>query len=183
MQLAFCSARECDGGHYGNAVLSRHALEVVAMACLPQRAKRREQRAVQWVLVHAPGLSLNVLNTHLGLDGRERLLHAATILGREWVHEARALGPTVLCGDFNAGPRSAVYRQLTSELRDAQRLAPRGEPNRTFPSLLPLLRIDHVLVSPELSVQRCHVATGLRAKLASDHLPLIVELALAQDSP
>jgi endonuclease/exonuclease/phosphatase family metal-dependent hydrolase len=180
MQLAFCSARECDDGRYGNAVLSRHPLEVVAAAALPQRASRREQRAVQWVRVHGPGLTLNVLNTHLSLDGRERMLHAATLLGQDWVHEARARGPTVLCGDFNAGPRSAVYGRLTSELRDAQLLAPQGAPpQRTFPALLPLLRIDHVLVSPELNVRGCKVPTGLRAKLASDHLPLVVDLALA----
>lgn len=179
MQLAFCSARECDGGRYGNAVLSRHALEPVAQAFLPQRALRREQRAVQWVRVNAASFSLNVLNTHLGLDSRERVQHAAALLGREWVHEARANGPTVLCGDFNAGPRSSVYRKLTAELRDAQRSAGnRGWSSRTFPALLPLRRIDHVLVSPELRVRACHAVGGLRARLASDHLPLIADLAL-----
>jgi endonuclease/exonuclease/phosphatase family metal-dependent hydrolase len=178
MQLAFCSARECDSGRYGNAVLSHYPLEVMRSACLPQRVQRHEQRAVQWVRVHAPGLALNLINTHLGLDGRERLLHVATILGREWVHQARALGPTVLCGDFNSGPRSAVYRQLTRELGDAQRLAPGHEPRRTFPSLVPLMRIDHLLVSPDLRVRACRVAAGLRARIASDHLPLIAELEL-----
>jgi len=183
MQLAFCSARECDGGRYGNAVLSRHPIEVMRAACLPQRGQRREQRAVQWVRVQAPGLLLNVVNTHLGLDHGERMQQAAAILGSEWVHEARALGPTVLCGDFNAGPRSAVYRKLTSELRDAQRLVPGRGPRGTFPSLLPLLRIDHVLVSPELHVRRCTVAASWRAKLASDHLPLFVDLSLERNGP
>jgi endonuclease/exonuclease/phosphatase family metal-dependent hydrolase len=178
MQLAFCSARECDGGRYGNAVLSRHPLEVVREACLPQPAQRREQRAVQWVRVLAPGLALNVVNTHLGLNHGERMQHAAAILGSEWVHEARSLGPTVLCGDFNAGPRSEVYRKLTSELRDARKLVPGRGPRGTFPSLLPLMRIDHVLVSRELRVQQCTVAASWQAKLASDHLPLVVDLSV-----
>ena len=180
MQLAFCSARDCDGGRYGNAVLSRHPIEVMRAACLPvSEAKRREQRAVQWVRVLAPELPLNVVNTHLGLDHGERMQHAAELLGCDWVHEARALGPTVLCGDFNAGPRSEVYRKLTSELRDAQRLVSGRGPRGTFPALFPLLRIDHVLVSPELRVQHWRVASGWRAKLASDHLPLVVDLRLA----
>jgi endonuclease/exonuclease/phosphatase family metal-dependent hydrolase len=183
MQLAFCSARECDGGRYGNAVLSRHPIEEMRAACLPQPAKSREQRAVQWVRVLAPGLPLNVVNTHLGLDHGERMAHAAAIVGHEWVHEARALGPTVLCGDFNAGPRSRVYRKLTSELRDAQRLVVGRGPRGTFPALFPLMRIDHVLVSPELTVRQCTVATGWRARLASDHLPLVVDLSVdASDS-
>jgi endonuclease/exonuclease/phosphatase family metal-dependent hydrolase len=185
MNLEFCSARECDGGHYGNAVLSRYPVASVRGACLPQLGERWERRAMQWVKVNAPALPLNVLNTHLGLDARERLLQATSILGKEWVHEARASGPTVLCGDFNARPRSAVYRRLTSELRDAQ-LAPQPKtrPRGTFPSLLPLLRIDHVLVSPELKVRQCRVMASWQAKLASDHLPIVVDLEVAEkESP
>jgi endonuclease/exonuclease/phosphatase family metal-dependent hydrolase len=178
MHVQFSAARECDGGSYGNAVLSRHPIEAVRGASLPQRGARWEQRALQWVRVHAAGLSLNVLNTHLGLDARERELQAAAIVGREWVEAARTLGPTVLCGDFNSSPRSIVYRQLTSELRDAQRsTAPRSGPRGTFPSLLPWLRIDHVLVSPDLAVRSCRVFASWRAKLASDHLPIVVDVA------
>jgi endonuclease/exonuclease/phosphatase family metal-dependent hydrolase len=183
MQLEFCSARECDGGRYGNAVLSRHSLAAVRGACLPQFAARSERRAMQWVRVQTPVLALNVLNTHLGLDARERQLQAATILGRDWVHDARATGPTVLCGDFNAAPRSPVYRQLTRELRDARVVSPqRSRPRGTFPSLLPLMRIDHVLVSPEIRVRGFGVMASWLAKIASDHLPIVVDLEVEKDS-
>jgi endonuclease/exonuclease/phosphatase family metal-dependent hydrolase len=111
----------------------------------------------------------------------ERLQHTAELLGRDWVHEARALGPTVLCGDFNAGPRSDVYRKLTAELRDAQSLAPGPGPRGTFPAFFPLMRIDHVLVSPELRVRQCRVWSGWQAKLASDHLPLVVDLSVERN--
>ena len=180
MELLFVSARECDGGRYGNAVLSRHPLESMRVACLPQHG-RAEQRAVQWVSARAPDWTLQLINTHLGLDARERLQHAAALVGQEWVHEARALGPTVLCGDFNAWPRSEAYRMLTRELRDAQQLA--GEPVRaTFPSLWPLLRIDHVLVSEQIAVRRCTVPGGWLTRLASDHRPLVVDLELGARS-
>jgi endonuclease/exonuclease/phosphatase family metal-dependent hydrolase len=179
MNVVFSSARECDGGRYGNAVLSRHQLEAVRAVCLPQRSNQLEQRAVQWVLVTGPRFELNVINTHLGLDARERLSHAAAILGQEWVHEARGLAPTVLCGDFNSSPRSDVYRTLTRELRDAQLVvAERSRPRATFPSIWPFMRIDHVLVAPELQVRRCHVPAGRRVRIASDHLPLVVDLEL-----
>ncbi len=181
MNVEFHPARDCDGGRYGNAVLSRYPLAAVRAACLPQLGERWEPRAMQWVEVKAPALSLNVLNTHLGLDARERLLQTTTILGQDWVRQARASGATVLCGDFNASPRSPVYRQLTGELRDAQ-LAPQPKtrPRGTFPSLLPLLRIDHVLVSPELRVRQCRVMASWQARLASDHLPIVVDLQVGE---
>ena len=40
MHLEFCSARDCDGGRYGNAILSRHPIELVHGACLPQLGLR-----------------------------------------------------------------------------------------------------------------------------------------------
>jgi endonuclease/exonuclease/phosphatase family metal-dependent hydrolase len=179
MRLEFCSARECDGGRYGNAVLSRHPLESVRTACLPRRLDDDEPRSLQWVRMNTAGGPLNLLNTHLGLDRRERLIQAAAIMGRDWVVDACATGPTVLCGDFNARPRSLVYRMLTDRLRDAQLVVPHERtPLSTFPSLLPVLRIDHVLVSPEVEVRGCSVVRGRLARLASDHLPLIADIEL-----
>ena len=183
MQLEFCSARECDGGRYGNAVLSRHPIENVRIACLPRRRDDREPRALQWVRLLTTSGPLNVLNTHLGLDRLERKIQAAALLGRDWVDDACATGPTVVCGDFNARPRSLVYRMLTERLRDAQLVVPHEHtPLSTFPSLLPLLRIDHVLVSPDVEVQACSVVRGKLARLASDHLPLIADIELPRAS-
>jgi endonuclease/exonuclease/phosphatase family metal-dependent hydrolase len=184
MHLAFSSARECDGGRYGNAVLSRHPLESIRSACLPRLHGDREERALQWVKIHAPRYSLNILNTHFGLDQRERLLHAETILGPEWAHDACAAGPTIVCGDFNASPRSPVYRQLTALLRDAQLALPHARRSAaTFPAILPVLRIDHVFVSSEIAVIGCRAARGLRARLASDHLPLVADVDVPEVPP
>ena len=184
MQLQFCSARECDGGRYGNAVLSTRPIESVRTAYLPRMHDDREPRALQWVRLRTEQGPLNVLNTHLGLDRRERLIQAAAILGREWVDDACATGPTVLCGDFNALPRSLVYRKLTERLRDAQLAVPHEHtPLATFPSLFPLFRIDHVLVSTEVAVLACAVVRGMLARLASDHLPVIADLEWKEAAP
>jgi len=172
MHAAFCSARDCDGGYYGNAILSRHPVLQVRGACLPRLGHRLEPRAMQWTRIAAPTFTLNVLNTHLGLDEHERLLQAEAILS-EWLEGALSSGPTVLCGDFNAGEASPVYRRLTGEMRDAQRSLPR---KGTFPSLFPVFRIDHVLVSPDVQVRACAVVGTWRARLASDHLPIVADL-------
>lgn len=179
MHVLFASARDCEGGRYGNAVLSRYPIEQVRSACLPRVKDNLEPRALQWVRLAAPARSVNVLNTHLGLDRRERMLHAETMLGRDWIAQASCLGATVLCGDFNAMPRSLVYQKLTGSLRDAQLLVPhRRTALATFPSLLPLMRIDHVLVSSDVKVRRCSVVRGWQARVASDHLPIVAELEL-----
>lgn len=181
MQLEFMAARDCDGGHYGNAVLSRFPIERVRAACLPRVNELLEPRALQWVRLLAPARPINLLNTHLGLDHRERMLHTETVLGRDWIAEASENGATVLCGDFNALPRSLVYQRLTRSLRDAQLLVPHKRAAlATFPSLLPIMRIDHVLVSSQVDVRACEVVRGWRTRLASDHLPIVAELQLAE---
>lgn len=172
MHADFCSARDCEGGYYGNAILSRHPVLPIRNACLPRLGHRLEPRAMQWARIEAPTFALNVLNTHLGLDEHERLLQAEAILS-EWLESALGNGSTVLCGDFNAGEASHVYRRLTGPMRDAQRSLPR---KATFPSFCPVLRIDHVLVSPDLRVRTCAVVRTWRARLASDHLPIVVDL-------
>jgi endonuclease/exonuclease/phosphatase family metal-dependent hydrolase len=183
MHVDFAAARQCDGGHYGNAVLSRYPLERVRVAGLPSLSDRHEGRAMQWARVHAPGGPLNVLNTHFGLDVRERKLQVEALLARDMIAGACEAGATVLCGDFNAHSRSAVYKRLSASLYDAQRSrAARFRPAGTFPSFLPCLRIDHVFVSPSIEVQRWNVFSSWQARLASDHLPIVVDLRLRQEA-
>jgi endonuclease/exonuclease/phosphatase family metal-dependent hydrolase len=86
--------------------------------------------------------------------------------------------PRVLCGDLNAVPNATTYRRIARRLLDAQRLAPAHRPKATFPSALPFLRLDHVFVSDDIGVRRVLVPHDKRARRASDHLPLIVDLEL-----
>jgi endonuclease/exonuclease/phosphatase family metal-dependent hydrolase len=183
MHVDFSAARECDGGHYGNALLSRFPIERVRVSSLPSLSDDHEARVIHWARVRAPHGALNVLNTHFGLDVRERLLQVEALLARDMVEAACEDGATVLCGDFNAHPRSAVYKRLAASLNDAQRSrAARFRPAGSFPSLLPCLRIDHVFVSPSIEVQRWQVCSSWRARLASDHLPVVVDLRLRAEA-
>jgi endonuclease/exonuclease/phosphatase family metal-dependent hydrolase len=49
---------------------------------------------------------------------------------------------------------------------------------QTFPSRLPLVRIDHVFVGPGVEVVRVETMRTPLARVASDHLPLMVEIRL-----
>ena len=83
--------------------------------------------------------------------------------------------PAVLLGDFNATPFSQTYRMLHTVLRDAQ-VGRKSPPTSTFPSRFPFMRIDHVFLAGDIEVTSIHSPYDARARVASDHLPLVVDI-------
>jgi endonuclease/exonuclease/phosphatase family metal-dependent hydrolase len=51
---------------------------------------------------------------------------------------------------------------------------------KTFPSAFPAIRIDHCFVSPHIRVRAVRSAFSPLARVASDHLPLIVDFEVVQ---
>jgi len=88
--------------------------------------------------------------------------------------------PVILTGDFNSGPGSGVFKRLSSRFRDAQQGLPNHRPMATFSSLRPLLRIDHVFISRHFAVDAVELPDTPTARIASDHMPLCVELSLCE---
>ena len=173
MRVHFTAARACNDGHYGNAVLSRHPFSVLYEGGLSRRTG--EERAVQWLKLSIGGRAVSVMNTHLSIHFRERLLQIDQLLGAEWLAKAEQDVPLIVCGDLNSSRFSPVYRRLGRDLVDVQRAwGARARP--TWPSRLPLFCIDHVFASPSLQVARCEVRRDALSMLASDHLPLTAEL-------
>lgn len=170
----FTAARACESGTYGNAILTRHPFEVRSEGLLPVR--RGEVRAVQWVRVRLRHETVDVINTHLGLDRRERELQVATLLSAEWLSHVERSDAVVICGDLNAGPGSPVYKRLTAEHHDVQAVR---RPSGTWPSFFPLLRLDHILTSARARPRSCTVPKNARTRVASDHLPIVADLELA----
>ncbi|WP_131768396.1 endonuclease/exonuclease/phosphatase family protein [Candidatus Protofrankia californiensis] len=86
--------------------------------------------------------------------------------------------PVVLAGDFNATRDHRPFGRLLDEhLRDAHDVAAAGWAptwNANHLLLPPLLRIDHVLASPQFAVTGYQVGT----EIGSDHKPLVVDLAM-----
>lgn len=160
------------GGRFGNAVLSRHSFELISEGSLPRRGG--EHRAVQWLKVRGSSGEFHLMNTHLGIWFWERQVQVRALLGAEWLVRAGSALPVVVCGDFNATPVSPVYRALVRDLRDVR--GPGRKKVGTWPSARPLLRIDHMFVSPEFRVLSCGVTQTAESRVASDHLPLVAEL-------
>lgn len=160
---------------YGLAALSRLPVHAFRNARLPgPPGPGRERRGAVRLTVSGPDGEWDLINTHLGLGLRERRRQAAALLSDGWIRPGI---PTVLCGDFNAGPRSPVCRRIGTRLR------PAGDGAPTFFAPRPLLRLDHLFVSDPLRVSAAGVGRSATARRASDHLPAWADLRPGEGSP
>jgi endonuclease/exonuclease/phosphatase family metal-dependent hydrolase len=166
---------------YGDSILTSLPERLVKSGPLPgyPRMPALEPRGAVWIEVEVGGRPLQVINTHLGLVPREQQIQAAHLAGPAWLEHKDCQWPAILTGDFNATASSVVYRTLTQRLQPARRIARRKQPNATFPSPLPVLRIDHHFVSPGIEVEDIFAPYDPLARVASDHLPLVMDFELA----
>ncbi|MGO4386973.1 endonuclease/exonuclease/phosphatase family protein [Microvirga sp. 2YAF29] len=177
MQMHFHASLRVLEEEYGNAILTHRPSQLIKSGPLPGPTGRfaPEPRGALWASINFGGTNVQVITTHLGLRQGERLTQADCLLGPQWLGHQACRDPVILLGDFNASPRSRAYQRLTALLRDAQKSAPHQKAKPTFPSRLPVLRIDHVFVSSSVHVTRVESVRTPMARVASDHLPLMVE--------
>jgi endonuclease/exonuclease/phosphatase family metal-dependent hydrolase len=181
MQLMFCRTFRRGVGYYGHALLSRHTLELKRVTTFASPHVDAEPRGAIWARVTLPNGTLDIISTHLGVRRNERSAQSQELVGEGWLTNPAFRRPCVLCGDMNAvANASSTYRRFTSYLRDAQRALDGHRPRPTFPSILPVVRLDHVFVSEDVKVLGAHVPWNRTSRRASDHLPLIVDLELPQ---
>jgi endonuclease/exonuclease/phosphatase family metal-dependent hydrolase len=184
MSFHFNAALHVAEESYGDAILTSLPMTLVKTGPLPMmkdvkvrgRTIRLESRGAVWVEVEMDGRKVQVINTHLGLVPPEQRLQAAHLLGPEWLGHPNAAAPLILLGDFNATPRYAAYQMIAKRLKDARRLAGMRHKALTFPSRLPLIRIDHMFVSEGVAVGAMHAPDSELAKVASDHRPLVADV-------
>ena len=139
-----------------------------------------EPRGALWVAIEIGGTDVQIINTHLGLLPGERRVQAQALLGDNWIGDMESAAPKILCGDFNAMPSSPVYRSLSARLRDAQTMLHEQRPRKTYSGRYPTARIDHVFVGTGIEVLGVEVPSAHTARVASDHLPLVVDLLISE---
>jgi endonuclease/exonuclease/phosphatase family metal-dependent hydrolase len=185
MNLLFHASLTSGESLYGIGLLSRFPVRVLQTGKLPTtpRFPDLERRGALWASVSTEAGELHVVNTHLGLDRKERMLQVDALLGGEWTGHMECRGPAVLLGDFNAGPRSPAYKRLLGKFRDVQLSLAGWPPRRTWPSFYPLFRLDHIFVNDGISVRSLRVPFDRTTRLASDHLPLVAELEIPAPAP
>lgn len=182
MKSHFHPAMAVEEELYGDAILTALPERRIKAAELPlyKRIPGLEPRGAIWVEVMVGGIPVQIINTHLGLVPQEQKRQAAALIGEQWMASEAWTAPGVLLGDFNASPYSATYRMLRTTLRDAQTQSPgwNRPATATFPSSFPFMRIDHVFLTKGLETVGVRSPYDSRARIASDHLPLVVDLEI-----
>ena len=157
-------------GHHGNAVLSRFPM--LAQQNLDISAHLFESRGLLHceVALGEDLPRLHCINVHLGLFERGRQWQIQALIER--IESAVPRGaPLIIAGDFNDW-RSKGDRALTDALELVEVFgAVRGRPARTFPSVLPLFRLDRIYARG-LRVVDAHVHYATRGARMSDHAAL-----------
>ena len=162
------------GGSYGNLVLSR--FPVGSRHRISLKRGLRKSRGAQLVLVEPPAAGpLHLVNTHLGLDERERHWQVGRLLGHRLFRSAEPL-PTVIVGDFNDWRNTLAANALAAEgFRQVTSPVARY---RSFPAWLPVGGLDKAFVRGRIAIEQAEIIRTSLARQASDHLPLVVDFQL-----
>ena len=180
MEFHFHPAIQIEEEMYGDALLSRYPMRLVRAGELPGPAHRPrlQTRGALWVEIEVEDHKVQILNTHVGVRPVEQRPQVEALVGSQWLSHPDCRGPVILCGDFNATPRHKTCRRIMQMLNDAQDILDNHVPQRTWFGRLPVGRIDHIFVGKEIQVQSCLVPRTAQTRVASDHLPLIVDLLI-----
>lgn len=151
---------------FGNALMVKGTVRETRLVDLTM--KPFEPRSAIDAIVEVRNTPVRVIATHLGLSRRERRAQIARIAE---ILEAEQYPLTILMGDFNVfGPERAVLKQIG---------APMPLPKlRSFPARRPLMSLDRLWTLPNDFLMSLVVHRTPLSRVASDHLPLVAEVAL-----
>ncbi|MBV1903209.1 MAG: endonuclease/exonuclease/phosphatase family protein [Marinosulfonomonas sp.] len=150
-------------GWHGNAILVRKgtATENISEITLPGT----EPRGALSVAING---RLRIIATHLGLrrsDRRQQLDHILANL-------AGGTGDTVILGDFNEWSQRRGLEPLADDFAV-------HSPGRSFHAARPMAALDRIALSRQLALRDGGVIQTKRARVASDHLPVWVDIEVA----
>lgn len=129
---------------------------------------------------------IGVLNLHLGLANFERLWQVEKILSSAFLEITKNI-PLIIAGDTNDRLQHVDRIFNAHGFWDSSYLFKKEHPKKrkryefyTFPSYTPLIRIDKVFVNEFWFVIDHKVIKDKLTKIASDHLPVYVDLKLQE---
>lgn len=160
-------------GGYGNLILSKWPIHESEHFSI--RKGRRKPRGAQLAHVETPAGRLLLVNTHLGLNERERLWQVEKLLAHPPFAASVHL-PILFAGDSNDWRDSLErgpfvrhgFRQVTWP---ASRF-------RSFPAYLPMASLDKIFARGPIRIESARLVKTKLARRASDHLPLVVDFEI-----
>jgi endonuclease/exonuclease/phosphatase family metal-dependent hydrolase len=160
-------------GGYGNLMLSRWPFRRSHQVSL--RMNQRKPRGAQLAVVETPEGPLHLVHWHLGLAERERRWQVGHLLDHSLFRESSEL-PTLIVGDFNDWRNTLAHGPFAHH-EFHQVTAPRSR-FRSFPANFAMLSLDKAFIRGSIAVRHARIVHSAPARVASDHLPLVVDFHL-----
>lgn len=161
-------------GHHGNALLSKFPIAKTVNTDISSHAS--EDRGMLHSVINVPQWDkpLHTICLHLGLFARWRRQQLQSVT--QYIHDHVPKDePLIIAGDFNDwGMRSGRAFADSLHLHEVfeHHL---GQPARSFPSWLPILRLDRIYIRG-FKVQHAEVHAGAHFLKVSDHAILSATL-------
>jgi endonuclease/exonuclease/phosphatase family metal-dependent hydrolase len=169
------------GGHYGNLTLSR--LPITASHNLDLTVPLKKRRS--GLVTRLEGLgdrAWTIVNLHLGLLHLERRTQLRWLL-EHLIPSVKPVEGVVLAGDWNDwGNRLHAPIAAPHGFHVARPVGSAGAGHRTFPSRAPMVALDKILYREPVTLRRVLRVAHERARVASDHLPLVADLILPAEA-
>lgn len=175
MHYIHAEARKLHGGVYGNVLLSRFPVD--SHNNLDITHQGREERCVLRADIPVGAYRLHFFNLHLGTGYFERRFQARALMEHHVLRAPDLTGHRVVMGDLNEWTRGLVTRTLSEEFRRVDLEVPIFR-RRTYPALFPLLHLDYIYLENSLQARDAFFHASRLALMASDHLPLVADVAL-----
>lgn len=171
-------------GRYGNATLSRYP--ITRERNIDLTTGKRKRRGCQHTTIEIfNGINtthqLEVFNLHLGLSPLERQRQSGILMRTKEFADVDQRSACIVGGDFNdwlSRLRALYVEGMSLHCATDKETQTRTKPIKTYPSFAPRGGLDRIYYRGNL---RCESAFPCRhkiAKIASDHLPVIVDFEL-----
>lgn len=167
-RIAPVAKRPQSMGWHGNAILVRRDLEIEE--CHALEIPTIEPRGAACAVLSAEGRRFRVIGTHLDISGLRRRDQVRHLLAFAAEHGDM---PTVILGDFNQ------WGHTTGAMREFAGGWGQIAPGPSYPSRRPVARLDRIAHCGGWNCHDAAVHHSALAAVASDHLPIHADLALA----
>ena len=163
-----------EDGPYGNAFLSKYPIMKAERILIPDPPVRDEDAyyetrcLLKLELDVAGGITVYV--THFGLAKAEARNAVATLV--ETLKTQKR--PCVFMGDLNLQPDSEILAPVFEHLQDTAAVF--TEPQFSFPSDNPSIKIDYIFASRDAKV----ISADIPAIMASDHRPYVAVIDIGE---
>ncbi len=171
-------------GRYGNATLSRYPIANERNIDLTiDNLKQRgcQHTSIQIDVGDAGLFQLEVFNLHLGLAPLERQKQAGILLRSREFSEIEHASAAIVGGDFNdwlSRLRAFFVEGMALQCATDRETRLRTRPIKTYPSFSPRGGLDRIYYRGNLRHTNAMSCRHRAARVASDHLPVIVDFEL-----